>query len=70
MEVATYPGGKPKDVATLTDEEVGAILKRAQYLASWVKKLEAYAQNRLLEGGKIPGMEACGRTKQPGVFRY
>lgn len=65
MEVATYPGGKPKDVATLTDEEVGAILKRAQYLASWVKKLEAYAQNRLLEGGKIPGWKLVeGRSNR------
>lgn len=65
MEVATYPGGKPKDVATLSDEEVGDILKRAQYLASWVKKLEAYAQNRLLEGGTIPGWKLVeGRSNR------
>ena len=56
MEVAA-PNGEPRDIqsACLSDEEVGNILKKAQYLASWVKKLEAYAQNRLLDGGKIPG---------------
>lgn len=66
MEVAA-PNGEPRDIqsACLSDEEVGNILKKAQYLASWVKKLEAYAQNRLLDGGKIPGWKLVeGRSNR------
>lgn len=65
MEAATDQDGKPKDPATLTDEEVGDILKKAQYLASWVKKLELYAQNRLIDGGIIPGWKLVeGRSNR------
>ena len=39
----------------LTDAEIGSILLRAQTLASWVKGLEEYAQNALLQGKPIPG---------------
>lgn len=39
----------------ISNEEVGRILKDAQFLASWVKKLEAYAQGELLAGREIPG---------------
>lgn len=66
MEVAA-PEGKPRDVqsACLSDEEVGSILKRAQYLASWVKKLEAYATNRLMEGAEVPGWKLVeGRSNR------
>ena len=40
---------------TLTDAEIGGILLRAQTLENWVKGLEAYAQEKLLAGGEIPG---------------
>ena len=40
---------------TLTDDEIGSILLRAQELANWVKGLEDYAQDKLLHGGEIPG---------------
>lgn len=40
---------------TLSDEEIGDILRRAQALDNWIKALEDYAQDKLLHGGKIPG---------------
>lgn len=40
---------------TLTDDEIGDILRRAQMLDNWIKALEDYAQDKLLHGGKIPG---------------
>ncbi|MCR4646261.1 MAG: DUF2800 domain-containing protein [Oscillospiraceae bacterium] len=40
---------------TLTDDEIGGILLRAQTLENWVKGLETYAQEKLLAGGEIPG---------------
>lgn len=39
----------------LDNEEVGSILKRAQFLRDWVAKLEAYALNELVKGGSVPG---------------
>lgn len=39
----------------LGNEEVGGILKRAQFLRDWVNKLEAYALNELVKGGNVPG---------------
>ena len=39
----------------LTDDEIGGILTRAQTLASWVKGLEVYVQEKLLAGGSVPG---------------
>lgn len=56
---------RPVDPATLSDEEVGQILKDAQYLASWVKKLEAYALGTLVSGGEIPGWKLVeGRSNR------
>lgn len=40
---------------TLTDDEIGDILMRAQTLDNWIKALEDYAQDKLLHGGRIPG---------------
>lgn len=39
----------------LSNEEIGDILKRAQFLKDWVNKLEAHALAELVKGGKIPG---------------
>lgn len=39
----------------LTDDEIGGVLTRAQTLASWVKGLEVYVQEKLLAGGSVPG---------------
>lgn len=39
----------------LSNEEVGALLKRAQFLKSWVNKLETYAQGEILAGRGVPG---------------
>lgn len=65
METAMGKDNLVIDHSTLSDEEIGAILKKAQFLASWVKKLESYAQNRLLEGGQIPGWKLVeGRSNR------
>lgn len=40
---------------TLTDAEIGDVLQRAIALENWVKGLEEYAQDKLLQGGDIPG---------------
>jgi len=39
----------------LNNEEVGALLKQAQFLKSWVNKLEAYAQGEILAGREVRG---------------
>lgn len=39
----------------LSNEEVGSLLKRAQFLKAWVNKLEAYAQGEILAGRDVPG---------------
>lgn len=65
METAMGKDNLVTDHSTLSDEEIGAILKKAQFLASWVKKLESYAQSRLLEGGQIPGWKLVeGRSNR------
>lgn len=42
----------------ITNEEVGAILKRAQDLAKWANALEEYALAECLNGNGIPGWKA------------
>ncbi len=44
--------------ATLSPEEIGAILIRAKDLASWLSDIEEYALSALLEGQEIPGWKA------------
>ena len=39
----------------LSNDEIGVLLKQAQFLKSWVNKLEAYAQGELLAGRDVPG---------------
>ncbi len=49
----------------LSNEEVGQILGKAQYLAGWVKKLEKYALNALVKGDSIPGWKIVeGRSNR------
>jgi len=42
----------------ISNEEVGTILEKARYLASWVKHLEAFALKEALAGRTIPGWKA------------
>lgn len=63
LELAKYEFAKPvslvkKDEPTLTDDEVGKILKTAQDLRTWVDELEKYALNAVLAGKKIDGWKA------------
>lgn len=44
-----------QDPAALTDEELGGWLKKLEGVAQYAKDLEAYAQQRLLEGHAVPG---------------
>ncbi len=49
----------------LSNEEVGAILKDAQFLASWVKKLETYATDEIVAGREVPGWKLVeGRSNR------
>lgn len=49
----------------LSNDEIGAILKDAQFLSSWVKKLEAYATEQLMEGKELPGWKLVeGRSNR------
>jgi len=66
MEDAVDPAtGKIKEPATLSDEEVGAVLKKAQFLKKWVEKLERYALEKLVAGGSIPGWKLVeGRSNR------
>lgn len=51
--------------ATLSNEEVGQILKDAQFLAGWIKKLEDYALKTIVAGGEIPGWKTVeGRSNR------
>ncbi len=52
----------------ISNEEVGAILVRAQNLAKWVKDLEDYALSECLKGNDIPGWKAVeGRSSRQYV---
>lgn len=67
MSVAYHPetGTVMNLPPTLTNEEVGGILKKAQFLASWVKKLEDFAQKELLAGREISGWKLVeGRSNR------
>ncbi len=67
MSVAYHPetGSVMNLPPALTNEEVGGILKKAQFLASWVKKLEDFAQKELLAGRVIPGWKLVeGRSNR------
>lgn len=47
----------------LTNDEVGALLVRAQELAKWAKDLEEYALSECLQGREVPGWKAVeGRS--------
>lgn len=49
----------------LDNGEVGALLKKAQFLKAWVNKLEAFAQGELLAGREIPGWKLVeGRSNR------
>lgn len=57
--------GKEKLPPLLSDEEVGQILQRAQFIKDWVGKLEKYALNALVAGGRIPGWKLVeGRSNR------
>lgn len=49
------PKARTEQGETLTDAEIGDVLRRAIALENWVKGLEEYAQDKLLQGGEIPG---------------
>lgn len=47
----------------ITWEEAGSLLKKAQYLKSWVESLEKAALSEILSGGGVPGWKAVeGRS--------
>lgn len=57
--------GAIRQPAELSNEEIGAILKKAQFLKSWVTKLEKHALNTIVSGGEIPGWKIVeGRSNR------
>lgn len=57
--------GEIKKPPLLSNEEVGQILKKAQFLKDWVGKLEDYALNTLVKGEAIPGWKIVeGRSNR------
>lgn len=49
----------------LTDEEVGEVLKKGEFLESWIKKLKEYATKAITEGKNIPGWKLVeGRSNR------
>ncbi len=66
MDHAADPvSGKPKLPPLISDDEVGNLLKKAQFLSSWVKKLEKYTLDTIVAGGKIPGWKIIeGRSNR------
>jgi hypothetical protein len=63
LALAKYQFAKPTPIAkenepTLSDTEVGDILVKAQQLKKWVKDLEDYALNALLNDKEIQGWKA------------
>ena len=57
--------GDIRVASTISNEEIGEILKKAQFLASWVKKLESYALSSIVSGKVIPGWKCVeGRSNR------
>ena len=53
------------DVFLLTIEEAGQLLERASDIESWLKDLEAYVKDSLLEGTSVPGWKLVeGRSNR------
>lgn len=42
---------------TVSDDEICDLIERGKQIAKWVGDLEAYAKNKILMGGKIPGLK-------------
>lgn len=49
------PKARADGGGTLTDDEIGDILMRAQTLDNWVGALEEYVRDKLLHGGEVRG---------------
>ena len=69
MKEAQNPAGTGGQILRLppqlSNKEVGSLLKRAQFLKSWVNKLEAYAQGEILAGREVPGWKLVeGRSNR------
>lgn len=63
MELEKYEGAEPPTL--LSNLAVGEILEKAQFLAKWVKKLEAYALDQIVKGNEITGWKIVeGRSNR------
>lgn len=59
------PMQRQKSGGTLTDEEIGGLLARAEELAAWAGSLKEYAQKQLLDGKPVPGWKLVeGRSNR------
>ncbi len=42
---------------TVSDDEICDLIERGKQIAKWVGDLEAYAKNKILMGGRVPGLK-------------
>lgn len=62
MKLTEYDGAVPP---LITNNGVGEILEKAQFLAKWVKKLESFALDQLVKGNEVPGWKIVeGRSNR------
>ena len=45
------------NVDTVSDDEICDLIERGRQIEKWVKDLEAYAKNKILSGGHVPGLK-------------
>ena len=65
LELEQYEGRLPPE---LSDAEVGEVLRKAENLVAWHKKIKEYAQKALVSGNAIPGWKLVqGRSNR--VFK-
>lgn len=62
LDLARHEFAPPE---TLTDEELGEVIAKAEQIAAWVEDVKAYAVGRILSGQKIPGWKVVeGRSQR------
>lgn len=55
----------PRELSSLTDEEMRLILIQKPMIIDWLKSVEAYVENRLKSGGTFPGFKMVhGRSNR------
>jgi hypothetical protein len=54
----------PPSPESLTDAQIGDILEKAAAFKSWINSVEAYATDKIMQGGHIPGRKLVAKRAQ------